>query len=90
MELELKIYRNLCATSIFSINGIEADYDDFGQKYDRNSGKAEDHACGNMQFTGDPSTPEVLYKYKINEDEYREVVSKLENGLSFGCCGWCV
>ena len=23
------------------------------------------------------------------EEEYQEVVSKLEDGLSFGCCGWC-
>jgi hypothetical protein len=43
-----------------------------------------------MQFTGNPSTTEILLKYKITEEEYQEVVSKLEDGLSFGCCGWCV
>lgn len=90
MELELEIYGALCATSVFTINGIYADYEDFGEKYDRDSANAEDYACGNMQFTGNPSTTEILSKYKITEEEYQEVVSKLEYGLSFGCCGWCV
>ena len=90
MKLELIIYRALCETSVFIINGINADYHDFGEKYDRDSGNAEDYACSNMQFTGYQSTPEILEKYKITEDEYQEVVSKLEEGLSFGSCGWCV
>ena len=47
-------------------------------------------ACGNMQFTGNQSTTEILSKYKITEEEYQEVVSKLEDGLSFGGCGWCI
>ena len=90
MELELKIYGALCATSVFTINGIDANYKDFGKKYDRDSENAEDYGCGNMQFTGNPSTTEILSKYQITEEEYQEVVSKLEDGLSFGCCGWCV
>jgi len=90
MELELKIYGSLCATSVFTINGIKAHYEDFGEQYDRDSENAEDYACGDMQFTGNPSTTEILLKYKITEEEYQEVVSKLEDGLSFGCCGLCV
>ncbi len=90
MELELKIYGALCATSVFIINGVDADYEDFGEKYDRDSENAEDYGCGNMQFTGNPSKPEILSKYKITEEEYQEVVSRLEDGLSLGCCGWCV
>jgi len=90
MELKLKFCRALCETSIFTINGINADYNDFGEKYDRDSGNAEDYGCGNMQFTGNPPTIEILKKYKITEDEYQEVVSKLEEGLSFGYCEWCV
>ena len=89
MELELKIYGALCATSVFTINGVDADYEDFGNKYDRNADNAEDYSCGNMQFTGKQSTTEILSKYKITDREYREVVLKLEDGLSFGCCGWC-
>ena len=27
---------------------------------------------------------------KITEKEYQEIVSKLEDGLSFGGCGWCI
>ena len=90
MELELEIYGSLCATSIFTINGVDAYYEDFGEKYDRDSKNAEDYSCGNMRFTGNPSTPEILDKYKITEEEYQEVVSKLEEGLSFGCCNCCV
>ena len=90
MKLELEIYYALCATSVFTINGINADYEDFGKKYDRDSEDVEDDACGNMQFTGIPSTTEILSKYKITEEEYQKVVSKLEDGLSFGCCDWCV
>jgi len=43
-----------------------------------------------MQFTGVEATAEVLEKYKITKDEYNEIVAKLEEGLSFGSCGWCV
>ena len=90
MLLELSIYSALCATSRFVVNGINADTYDFGEQYDRDAENAEDYACGNMQFTGNPSTTEILSKYQITEEEYQEVVSKLEDGLSFGCCGWCV
>ena len=90
MELELEIYGYLCDTRVFTINGVNAYYEDFGEKYDRDSRNAEDYTCGNMRFTGNPSTTEILDKYKITEEEYQEVVSKLEDGLSFGCCDWCL
>ena len=90
MELELGIYDCLCATSVFKINDIEADYNDFGEKYDRDIDDAEDYGCGDMRFTGNSATQEILDKYKINLTEYNEIVEKLEEGLSFGGCGWCV
>lgn len=90
MELELKIYSCLCETSCFIVNGINARYEDFGQKYDKDSENAEQYGCGDMTFTGNPSTSEILIKYKITEKEYQEIVSKLEDGLSFGGCGWCI
>lgn len=90
MDIELKIYGSFCATSVFTINRIDADYEDFGEKYDRDSDSAEEFGCGNMTFTGNRSTPKVLTKYKITEEEYQQVVSKLEDGLSFGSCGWCI
>ena len=90
MDLKLKIYGCLCSTEVFTINGIDADYDDFGEKYDHDTENAEDWGCGNMQFDGKDSTPEILAKYSINQSEYDEVVSELSEKLSFGSCGWCV
>lgn len=89
MDLKLKIYRRLFSTEVFEINGVDADYDDFGEKYDRGS-DAENYACANMQFTGKDSTPEILSKYSITQSEYDDVVSELADKLSFGSCGWCV
>ena len=89
MELKLKIYGCLCSTKVFEINGVDADYDDFGEKYDRGF-DAEDYACADMRFTGKDSTSEILAKYSITQSEYDEVVSELSEKLSFGSCGWCV
>lgn len=90
MELKFTVFDCMCSMKLFEINNIRADEDDFGEKYDRDSENAEDYACGDMRFTGKPATSEVLTRYQITVDEYAEVVKKLEDGLSFGCCGWCV
>jgi len=90
MKLELEFGDALCFTSTFKINGINADSDDFGEKYDRDTENAEDYGCGDMQFTRIEPKSEVLEKYGITEDEYFKIAEKLEGGLSFGCCGWCV
>jgi hypothetical protein len=90
MKLELEIYGSLCSTSVFIINGIEAYEGDFGDKYDDDPDGAEDYACGNMQFYPSCPTEKILTKYKINTSEYMEIASRLEEGLSFGSCGWCV
>jgi hypothetical protein len=90
MTLELTFGDSLCYTPTFKINGINAKDSDFGEKYDRDQKNAPDYGCGNMQFTGNPFTPEILSKYNITEKEYQEIVDKLEEGLSFGCCGWCI
>lgn len=90
MELKLEIFGALCSTSEFEINGVAADSDDFGEQYDHDQENAEDYACGDMRFERKASTTEVLDKYKITESEYQEIAEKLEDGLSFGCCGWCV
>jgi len=89
MELKLTFLSALCSTGEFEINGIDADIDDFGEKCDRSPETAEDYSCGDMQFTPKLATQEVLDKYKINLTEYNEIANKLEEGLSFGCCGWC-
>jgi len=75
--------------SAFVINGINANSSDFGGQGDMSPETAEEYCCGDMQFTRNPSTPDVLAKYGITEDEYAEICEKLEGGLSFGRCGWC-
>lgn len=90
MKLELEFGTAYCYTSTFIINGSDADHKDFGEQFDRSPETAEDYACGDMQFTRIPATPEVLEKYGITEVEYNLIAGLLEEGLSFGCCGWCV
>ena len=90
MKLELEFATALCYTPIFKVNNIDADADDFGEKYDRDTENAEDYGCGDMQFTGKGMTAEVLKKYKITKEEYNKIVAQLEKGLSFGSCGWCI
>lgn len=90
MDLKLEIAGCLCWATSFSINGIDANPDDFGEKYDHDPDEAEDYGCGDMQFTRNQSTPEVLAKYGITEEEYAQVAYELEDGLSFGRCGWCI
>jgi hypothetical protein len=89
MKLKIEPYDCLCELSAFEVNEIEADYSDFGGKYDRSPDTAEDYCCGDMQFEGIESTPEVLKKYNISQSEYDEVVEELTMALSFGSCGWC-
>lgn len=90
MKLELKFGTSLCYTPTFTINGIDADREDFGEKYDRSPETAEGYACGDMQFTRVSPRPEVLEKYAITEAEYALVADQLESGLSFGGCALCV
>ena len=90
MKLEVEFGSTMCYTPTFVINGVEADHEDFGEKYDRSPETAEDYACGDMRFTRIPPKPEVLEKYHITEAEYEVIAGQLEGGLSFGCCGWCV
>jgi hypothetical protein len=90
MELELYFFSAFCETSLFTINYVDADYEDFGEKYDRDTKNAEDHGCGYMQFTRIEPKLQVLIKYGISETEYFEIAEKLESGLSFRRCRWCV
>lgn len=87
---ECKAYSALCELEEFNINGIQADYEDFGTKKDTDPENAEPYSCGNMEFLPKPPTQEVLDKYNITTDDYIEVCNKLTDELSFGCCGWCV
>lgn len=90
MDLDIEFASCLCYTPTFKINGVSAKYDDFGEKYDRDPDNAEEYGCGDMRFTGKPATEEVLNKYKINIFDYEFICTQLEEGLSFGQCGYCV
>lgn len=90
MKVELEFGTSLCYMPTFIINGIDAESSDFGEQYDRNSQIAEDYGCGDMQFTRIDPTEDVLEKYGITEVEYFNIAEKLEEGLSFGNCGWCI
>lgn len=90
MELCLEIFSALCSTSMFSINGIQADSSDFGSQCDESRDTAEDYGCGDMRFTRKESSAEILEKYGITESEYCDICDQLEAKLSFGSCGWCV
>lgn len=91
MELVIKPYRELpCRLDIFSINGKDAEQEDFGEVYDHDKESAEPYGCGDMYFEPEPPTKEVLDKYNITEEEYYYICNELEYKLSIGCCGWCV
>ena len=72
------------------VNDVPIEYEDFVNKYDRNPDAAEPYGCGDMVAEVIPSTPEVLEKYGINEDEYQTIAFEISEALSFGRCGWCI
>ena len=86
MDLRYECVQSHCSIKHFSINGIDADINDFGMQYDRDPLPC---GCGNMEFTRIPSYEPVLHKYKIKEAEYNEICNKLEEDLSFGECDLC-
>lgn len=88
-DIKIKPFGALCDLEQFEINGMRADYEDFGDKYDCHPDIAEPYGCGDMRFIPKLPTIEILNKYNITTDEYNEICEKL-NCLSFGCCGWCV
>lgn len=91
MDYTIKPFDALCALEEFSINGIQARYEDFGTKYDIEPFNAPEYGCGNMRFIPNfYPQKEILEKYNITEEEYELICFKLEKALSFGRCGWCI
>lgn len=90
MKHRLSVYSSLCTPATFEVNGVDADYDDFGDKWDRSPDDDESYGCGDMHFTPTDPTPQVLAKYSITRAEYVKIADELEDKLSFGSCGWCV
>ena len=91
MELVIKPFHSLpCRLEVFTINGMGADQDDFGEVCDHDMESAEPYACAEMQFDSKPPTKEVLGKYNITEEEYYNICNELECELCVGSCGWCI
>jgi len=89
MKLEIVASKNYCTLSVFKINGINADEDDFVIKYDHSPEMAYQYECGDMRADSIPASDEVLRKYGISSSEYIEIAEKVAEELSFGCCGLC-
>lgn len=90
VKLIIVPYVSSCELKVFTINGHDAEYKDFGDKRDIGYEYAEPYACGNMQFLPYEPRKEILEKYDITEGEYYLICHKLKEALSFGKCGWCV
>lgn len=90
MKLEVEARGALCELRVFSINGKDADYEDFVEKYDHDIENAPDYGCGDMRCDVKDPTKEVLEKYGITLAEYHEIADHVCEKLDFGCCGWCV
>ena len=88
MEYKIEPYGALpCELQVFTINGKNADYEDFGVKIMRD-GSCMDNECG-CEFHSELPSSEVLAKYEITVDEYAEIARKLESELRLYNCGWC-
>ena len=98
-DIKIVAYSGLpCEAKTFVINGVAGDKSDFGTNCDIGSfdyeyGESDDEnwACADNQFVANEEVdPEVLTKYGITEEEYREIQTKLESQFCVGGCGWCV
>jgi hypothetical protein len=90
-DIKIVAYRSLpCEAQMFVINGVEGCKDDFGVNRDIGD-PDEPYACDDNQFVrNEEVAPEVLTRYGITEDEYREIQDQLEGNFCVGSCGWCV
>jgi len=89
LKLKLDVYRAICETKEFQVNGINATYRDFGDKYDTSPDEIKPHVCGNMEFRPKLATQQVLDKYHISINEYFKICKKLQDCMSFGTCILC-
>lgn len=80
----------LCGTFDFMINDEEADQADFGRMADADPSNAPEYGCGNYGFDPHYEIPKgVLDKYKIAEDDFRNIGEILETELHVGMCAMC-
>lgn len=88
MELIIEPYNALpCHLQVFEINGIKAYEGDFGES---DSSPDGNWGCDYHIFCPyEEPKDDVLEKYNITIDEYKEICEKLEIKLDVGPCGWC-
>ena len=87
--VEIKIEKQKwlpCSCKEFTINGKAASPSDFGTF--ESGGDSYDGTCYRKFHHGYPTT-EILQKYGITLEEFREVCEKLEDELYVGSCGLC-
>lgn len=91
MEVVIKRYKYLpCHLEVFTINGINADREDFGY-LDGCCGEYEDYSCSNCVFVIDESKKEeAMLKYHLTEVEYDMVCSELRSECYIDECGYCI
>jgi len=85
----LKTCHGYCGAYTFTVKRKKADIDDFGELEDIDEQHAPEWGCGNMCFTPKLPAQEVLDKYKISADEYKQITEALEEGFAYGCCSMC-
>lgn len=77
-----------CECQTFTINGQDADKDDFGHNFS----EIENYCClDNCFFPENYDNPpeKILEKYNITAKEYRNICDELVDKCSPGSCGWC-
>ena len=75
-----------CTPKIFTIDGIDADPDDFGE-IEKVSGC---YCCESRKFIGFEEVPEsTLEKYHITESEFFDICDELRDVLEVEHCSRC-
>ena len=85
-------FEKMCVCDIkkFTINGKDADVDDFGSAYDHDIKNKPDYGCGYYKFTPHKYPKRAtLEKYGIEIIDWFEIVEMLENELDIGECCYC-
>lgn len=88
MKLKIEQYQALpCALRVFTINGTEADKEEFGTIDLTSDGE---YGCAFCKFTPDRHPKDgVLERYGITLEEFITIGDVLQEKLSFVNCGWC-
>jgi hypothetical protein len=88
MQLEIIPREALpCRLLTFTINGKEADMEEFG--YCSSYGDVDAYECSNIFTPFEIPDHDILKKYEISKGEYREICEKLRDKLRVTDCGWC-